>query len=265
MNSSAEPRLRGQILDQRDEPATRIHYILAVARALISSNSPISPPQVYDWLEANGLRRGRNTLIRGDLDQDFHKEVRFARQELADGGLVRSIDGRWAVAHMDDLLGLTPDLARDMISRNRRARESRRASGEQADPQSTLRPSDPSPTTGPRPLEWTSVTRRRDGRASTYAFRFGETDLWKIGFSSQVDVRLREVNRHIPTELGGGGWTLYLSARWSSQLAAYSMEQEVLYRLTGERTMFERARCSPERLRATWDSARAVITAQQRR
>ena len=252
-------------MDQRDEPAKRIHYILAVARALISSNSPISPPQVYDWLEANGLRRARNTLTGADPDQDFHKEVRFARQELADGGLVRSVNGRWAVAHMDDLLGLTPDLARDMISRNRRARENRRASGEQADPPSTLRRSDPSPTTGPRPSEWTSVTGRRDGRASTYAFRFGETDLWKIGFASQVDVRLREVNRHIPTELGGGGWTLYLSAQWSSQLAAYSMEQEVLYRLTGERTIFERVRCTPEHLRASWESALTAIIAQQRR
>lgn len=238
---------------------------MAVARALVSSNRPVSPPQVYDWLETNGLRRARNAPTGADPDQDFHKEVRFARQELADGGLVRSVNGHWTVAQIDDLLGLTPDLARDMIRRNRRGRDSRRASGEQADPSSTLRRFDPSPTTGPRPSEWTSVMRRTDGRASTYAFRFGDTDLWKIGFASRVDARLREVNRHIPTELGGSNWAPFLSAQWPSQLAAYSMEQEVLHRLTKERTIFERARCTPERLRASWESARTAITAQQRR
>lgn len=248
-----------------DEPSTRIHYVMAVARALVSSDKPLSPPQVYEWLETYGLRRARNAPAGADPDQDFHKEVRFARQELADGGLVRSVNGRWTVARLDDLLRLTPDLARDLIRRNRRDRDDRRARGEQADPSSMLPRCNPSPTTGPSPSEWTSVMRRRDGGASTYAFRFGDTDLWKVGFASRVDSRLREVNRHIPIELGGSSWTPFLSAQWSSQLAAYSMEQEVLHRLTKERTIFERARCTPERLRAIWGAARTAISAQLRR
>lgn len=193
----------GRILDQTEEPSTRIHYVMAVARALVSSGKPVSPLQVYDWLETNGLRRARNAPSGSDADQHFHKEVRFARQELADGGLVRSVDGRWAVEHIDDLLSLTPDAAREMIRRNRRDRDDRRASGEPARPASIPRHSDPSPTTGPRPSEWTSVMRRKDGPASTYAFRFGDTDLWKIGFAARVEARLQEVNRHVPVELGG--------------------------------------------------------------
>ncbi|RZJ47374.1 MAG: hypothetical protein EON87_01165 [Brevundimonas sp.] len=237
---------------------------MAVARALVSSGEPVSPSKVYAWLETNGLRRTGTAPSGAVSDQQFQKEIRFARQELADGRLVRSINGRWAAVQIDELLRLTPDRAREMISRNRRDREDRRSKGEQTAQASVLRHSGPSPTTGPRPSEWTSIMRRTDGRASTYAFRFGETNLWKIGFASRVDARLREVNRHVPTELGGSAWAKVHTTQWPSQLAAYAMEQEVLQRLTRERTVFERAWCTPERLKAIWGSARTAIAVQQR-
>lgn len=152
------------------EPSTRIHYVMAVARALVSSDKPVSPPQVYDWLEANGLRRVRNAPAGTELDQDFHKEVRFARQELADCGLVRSVNGLWTVVQLDDLLHLTPDLARDMITRNRRDRDDRRDRGEHAGPSSMVRRFDPSPTTGPD---------RQNGRRS-YAEEMVEHQLMRF-------------------------------------------------------------------------------------
>lgn len=249
-------------MDQTGELSTRIYYVMAVARALVSSGRPVSPLQVYKWLETNGLRRTRAVPSPTDTNH-FHKEIRFARQELADSGLVRSVDGRWVVEHIDDLLSLTPDVAREMIRHNRRNRDDRRIKDDLTRQASIPDQSYPLPTTGPRPSEWASVIFRKDGPASTYAFRFGDTDLWKIGFATHVDARLREVNRHIPVELGGSAWVKFLAAQWPNQLAAYSMEQEVLGRLIRERTFFERARCDHERLSAIWKSARTAIAAQQ--
>ena len=58
------------------------------------------------------------------------------------------------------------------------------------------------PTTGPSPTSWASSTGRDVNRkAFTYAFRFGKTDIWKIGHAVNVKERLKQVNQHVPSEM----------------------------------------------------------------
>lgn len=163
------------------------------------------------------------------------------------------------------------DAARAMIGDNRRNRERRRSQKEEnppsAHPPVALGRS--GPTTGPRPSGWQGTIVREDGPASTYAFRFGATDLWKIGFAADVEGRLQQVNRHVPTELIGQAWTIEKRISWPNQELAYTMEQAVLVALTSYRTMFERLRCGNEQLDSAWLEAtelahqRAAVSSQK--
>lgn len=63
------------------------------------------------------------------------------------------------------------------------------------------------PTTGPEPSSWEGSTGRDVNRtAFTYAFRFGRTDIWKIGHAIDVKERLKQVNCHIPPEAVPERW-----------------------------------------------------------
>jgi hypothetical protein len=200
-----------------------------------------------------------------DAERHYEREVRFARQDLRDGGLLASVKGHRQVTDVRRILSLTPDAVQEMIRHNRRNRRDSRAVPPQKKPsgadQLASRP--PTATTGPRPTEWVSEARRANGPADTYALRFGNTDLWKVGFASDVRSRVAAINRHIPVELIDDRWELVGACHWPSQLAAYAMEQEVLTILAAERTIFERVRCSHDRLTSAWEQARVVIAKQQ--
>jgi hypothetical protein len=116
------------------------------------------------------------------------------------------------------------------------------------------------PTTGPRPTDWSStVTHSTRQPASTYVFRWGGSDLWKIGWAVDPKERLATVNTHIPIELLSASWKLFLTQGWSDTVSAQAMEQRVLDLLTPYRTMGERVRCSESDLHLAWGTA--LITA----
>ena len=109
------------------------------------------------------------------------------------------------------------------------------------------------PTTGPKPSSWSREARRDVERASfTYAFRFGTSDTWKIGHTVDINERLRQVNRHIPSEVIPERWNARFHQRWESEIDAYSMEQRVLKALERQRTDGERVRCSEQELWSAW-------------
>jgi len=109
------------------------------------------------------------------------------------------------------------------------------------------------PTTGPAPTSWNgTVTRDANGEASTYVFQFGKRNIWKIGHAQDVQARLSDVNRHIPTEALGEQWMIVLHQRWPSEAAAYRMEQDVLARLSCHRTSGERVQCERQQIEAAW-------------
>ncbi len=113
------------------------------------------------------------------------------------------------------------------------------------------------PTTGPTPASWSgSASRDVNRRAFTYAFRFGKTDVWKIGHAIDVKDRLKQVNCHIPTEVISELWAPIYTQPWPDEVAAHAMEQRVLGALSSKRTSGERVRC-PESV--VWDAWKSAI------
>ena len=109
------------------------------------------------------------------------------------------------------------------------------------------------PTTGPQPRSWQAVvTHDATQSASTYVFRFGSRDLWKIGHAVDVDARLAEVNRHVPHEVLGEAWTLVLYHPWPNRDMAYEMEQQLLHLLRGPTSIGERVACPRRSLDEAW-------------
>lgn len=109
------------------------------------------------------------------------------------------------------------------------------------------------PTTGPAPSSWSDeVERNMEGPAVTYAFRFGTSNIYKIGHAQDKMGRLGDVNKHIPFELLEEQWIPVLEHNWANSLEAYGMEQRVLKKLTKQRTHGERVKCSFEELQSAW-------------
>ncbi|WP_158014082.1 hypothetical protein [Sphingomonas sanxanigenens] len=249
-------------------PSIRVHYMLAVVKALGAHGGSSSPAAVYAWLSTNTQRRDQVTPDGVTPEQHFQREVRFARQELADGGVLTSVDGLWVLIDLAAAPHLSADDARRIIRENRRRREEKAAqklAGTSINIETgTKRPGhrEVGPTTGPRPCSWEGQIFRDDEPAWTYAFAFEGSDLWKIGFAGDIDERLARVNQHVPVELLERRWIAVLSTHWPTQSMAYAMEQEVLFRLSGQRTMFERVRCSLGQLHSAWEDARAALEAK---
>ena len=246
--------------DSAGAPSTRVHYMLAVIRALASQGGAARPMEVYDWIEKRGLRKEQIPPAGVDAEGHYRREVRFARQELADGGIVRTSNGAWKIVNPAIANTVTTQTAREIIRDNRRRREARRSGKGKRLPATT--PSESRPplavvrtTTGPAPAPWVGMVAREPGPTSTYVFRFRDSDVWKVGFAADVENRLRQINQHIPIELLSEGWRIAKCVSWPSADLAYAMEQQLLLNLAKHRTMFERVRCSAERLDRAWEDA----------
>ena len=255
-------------MEEPKTESTRPAYMLSIIRVLLASGGAARPKAVYSAIEARGERRF--PVLADDVDPQVHFEnaVRFARQELADGGILTRTLGVWTLAAPEVARELTHKDATRIIGDNRRERERRRAAKqkERADLKvefganlrvlsSEQRRQVGVPTLGPKPSSYEASFRREDGAASTYIFRFARSNIWKIGYAGHVSKRLDHVNQHVPLELLGEGWEIARSARWPSQSIAYGMEQALLGLLSAERTMFERVNCAEERIFAAWDQA----------
>jgi len=110
-------------------------------------------------------------------------------------------------------------------------------------------------STGPRPHEGArrAGVQASDGPAFTYAFRFGQTDCFKIGWSHDPAARLKDINTHVPVEVTGAAWMPYLQQEWQDGAdAAYDMEQRVLDLLPQDRIIGERFQIARDALDSIW-------------
>jgi len=106
---------------------------------------------------------------------------------------------------------------------------------------------------GPVPSQWAAwVEHGIDRPAQAYVFRFGDTDVWKIGWSVDPSKRLAEVNRHIPVEVLGAGWRLAHVASCPDMRQARALEQRALAVFAEHRTAGERLRCAADLLDRRW-------------
>ncbi|ESZ04408.1 hypothetical protein NKH47_04045 [Mesorhizobium sp. M1060] len=113
-------------------------------------------------------------------------------------------------------------------------------------------------TTGPRPTDTSYQVSRSaiEGEAWAYGLRYGDRDVWKIGWADDIDERCATVNQHIPVELGGlEQWSVEFRQRMKNRDAAYKMEQRVLTLLDAKRKGFERVHCTHADLQSAWTHA----------
>lgn len=112
------------------------------------------------------------------------------------------------------------------------------------------------PTTGPRPADATySVTRSAQDTNWTYALRYGNRNMYKVGHTSDVQDRMASINQHIPVEIGVECWSLALQQKWDTATSAYDMEQRVFALMIAKRSGFERIQCSERELQSVWQAA----------
>jgi hypothetical protein len=112
------------------------------------------------------------------------------------------------------------------------------------------------PTFGPKPTSWNGESGRDINRtAFTYAFRFGQSEIWKIGHTIDISERIKQVNLHIPAEIVPHQWRPIYQQEWSDESEAHTMEQKVLELLKAWRTVGERVKCSELDILSAWLSA----------
>jgi hypothetical protein len=102
-----------------------------------------------------------------------------------------------------------------------------------------------------RPGEYIA-NRAPKPEAWTYAARFGDTPIWKIGHATDLRNRIAQLNAHVPVEWLQQEWKIFFLEGWKSQEHALNMEQAVLDALAQCPIERERVRCSPEILRSAW-------------
>jgi hypothetical protein len=234
-----------------------MHSIVGVVRALAAQGGTGTPKYCYAWIAMNTDVADRLTnRSKVSDDEHFRREVRFARQDLRALGLLATRARAWQLLD-SSLVDITLEEARHIARESARRRKNKVKAEETADEDiaDAKPPHMPQPTFGPRPWSGEYQVKRSSGPAVTYAFRFENSDLWKIGYTSDVESRLRDINQHIPVELLGLRWLLVHTALWPSAYLAHAMEQWILVKLTTQRTVYERLNCDVEVLSETWREA----------
>lgn len=240
---SAQPKPTGNALAQA-LPSSRLAYMVHLLDVLRASGGSLRSVEVFERLKAGGYARATDVeLTQASGETRFAKEVRFARLELVEAGLVQhSEDGIWSLSDEGWATFLTIKEARTLVSRRRHGGGVR-----------PFKPPRQGPTTGPVPTAFVAtVVRSLDRESWTYVLRYGESDLWKIGHTQDVAARLVDVNRHLPIEVTGVDWRLHARLMWPDSAAAYAMEQRLFRTLSRHRTHGERVRCSTLDLGAAW-------------
>lgn len=228
-----------------DQPASsRVIYMIALLDLLRDAGGALPSTVIYEHLRASGrVPAGDLATIQSSGETRFAKEVRFARLELVQAGLLNlGTPGQWSLSETGWGTFLTPAEARALIRHRRHGAEVK-----------AVLASLPGPTTGPRPTAYAAtVMRTITDRSYAYAFRFGKADVWKIGHAQDVDARLVEVNRHVPVELLSLSWSIFARHACADSLAAHRLEQQLFGELSDCRTQGERVQCSRERLVLAW-------------
>ncbi len=246
--------------------ASRPHYMVAVMDALHALGGQATPATVYGWLKREGRVRAADLDNPGRDEKWLHREVRFARQELFLGGLIEGANrGVWALTDEGRRTSLSLDGARRLVNRRRHPNDvggvAEALTDAGPDPLANIDLPDADaspegPTLGPVPISWTgTVTRELAGAGWVYSARFGNRDIWKIGQTNDVRNRLAELNKHIPHEVLGERWTVFLTHELATTALAYAMEQRVLAGLATHRTVGERVQCSEAQLVHIWENA----------
>ncbi|HEX8467835.1 MAG TPA: hypothetical protein VF620_08530 [Allosphingosinicella sp.] len=217
---------------------------------------------VFEYMISEGTARQVDLdVVQTDGGTRFKKHVDFSRKELFDGGLIGDAGaGLWLLTSSGEDTILTHASANQIVALNRALRPLRRVQQKEASRRAKIRRFASGPTTGPKPAAWSGqVSRDNLQPAVTYVLRWGETDVWKVGHTIDIDKRVSQVNKHIPVEVLGISWCLITTRRWENSILAHAMEQEVFRLIDPSRSLGERLRCSGSCLIPAWDEAQTIV------
>ena len=127
--------------------------------------------------------------------------------------------------------------------RQRQRRLSDAFSGQPTRPGPVVRPGTYTSTVSEKEEEW------------TYAARFGTSPIWKIGHTSDLDQRMRDIDAHIPVEYLEERWSIGWRQKWPTTDRAREMEQRLLTILVHRRTQGEMVKCGEDEIRRAWIEA----------
>lgn len=226
--------------------SSRLIYMVGVLEVLRCAGGVLTSTETFEHLEAAGWARAADiSTIQASGESRFTKEVRFARLELVNAGLLEQDDpGRWRLSDLGWSTFLSIEGARELVGQRRHGSSKR-----------SLHATKPGPTRGPRPTSFTSVISRSTEKISwVYVLSFAGCEMWKVGHAADIPARLTDVNRHLPVELNGQSWALFAWAKFPDAGLAYEMEQRLLETLSRFRTQGERVRCSRDQVVAAWRS-----------
>jgi len=126
-------------------------------------------------------------------------------------------------------------------------------------------------TTGPAPSSsFDDESKKQKTQPASIAYcyiiRFDDTDCYKVGWTTDMRRRIKEINAHIPTEvIGTRLWSSFKHQEWcgeNCEIRAYKMEQMILTFLSAHRTVGERLCCSQQKILVSMKAAYAHIASQ---
>jgi hypothetical protein len=200
--------------------------------------------------------------IQTDGGTRFRKHVDFSRKELFDSGLIGDGGpGIWYLTSTGENTFLTHATANRIVALNQKLRHLREPQRKElAVTVMVRRRPSAGPTTGPIPVTWSGCVIRDVLRpAVTYVLQWGNSDVWKVGQTNDIERRVSQINKHVPVEILGTYWNLLTTQQWDNCVLAHAMEQEVFRLLHTSRVLGERLRCSEETLRQAWTEAACQV------
>jgi hypothetical protein len=81
---------------------------------------------------------------------------------------------------------------------------------------------------GPVPTVAGYWVTRTEMTSYVYVLNFEGTDIFKVGWASDVDARAKDINQHVPSEILQRQWEIFLWRRYPDQFEAYAAEQKLL-------------------------------------
>lgn len=107
---------------------------------------------------------------------------------------------------------------------------------------------------GPPPSLWSAIVSRSDGPTALYAFRFGHSNVFKLGISQNPESRLASLNFSVPDELLGRNWQLFDTHWFENGLSAYTVEQTLLKKFDSHKN--ERVQALSRQVTAAFENLR---------
>lgn len=219
-----------------------------------------------DWLP--GFKDRREYPVRFHNLKSLHDEPYISRSRLRGDGFWRegNFPGSGTKLSPEELLALERCCEKELkLSLSSLCGGPAELDSATTEGQEISSQTDASPTTGPLPSPWTATVEHSvTAPAWTYAFRFGERQVWKVGHAEDVDERLAEIKKHVPDEVLGEQWKPALHHRWKNAIYAWEMEQKIFDLLAAKRTVGERIKCSQRELENAWSAALSFVRARQR-